>query len=321
MTKQKVFVTRNIPEKGLVLIRDLYEADIWQSEDPPGRNDLLERARGVDGLLSALTETIDATIMDMAPGLKVISNFAVGVDNIDVAAATQRKIPVGNTPGVLTDATADLAFALMFAVARRIVEGEQFVKDGNWKTWNPRLLLGADIVGGTLGIIGFGRIGKAVARRASGFDLHVIYSDPTERPAFGTTQVDLDVLLRESDFISLHVPLTPITRHMINSVTLKMMKPNAVLVNTSRGPVVDPEALYNALKDHRIFGAGLDVTEPEPLPADHPLLSLPNCLVVPHLGSASKETRDNMAILAAKNLIAGLNEERLPNCVNPQVYE
>jgi glyoxylate reductase len=320
MKKQKVFVSRKIPEKGVALVRDFCDADIWQSGIPPNRNELLERVNAVDGLLSALTERIDAELMDMAPNLKVISNFAVGVDNIDVAAATNHKIPVGNTPGVLTDATADMAFALMMAAARRIVEGEHYVKDGKWKTWNPQLLLGADIAGSTLGIIGFGRIGQAVAKRATGFDLHVNYHDPSAKPAFDAVPVDLETLLRESDFISLHVPLTPTTRHMINRETLKMMKSNVVLVNTSRGPVIDTQALYVALKENHIFAAALDVTDPEPLPSEHPLLKLANCIVVPHLGSASKWTRDQMAVLAAQNLIAGLRGERLPNCVNPQVY-
>ena len=320
MMKQKVFVSRKIPEKGVALVRDFCDADVWQSEIPPSRNELLDRVKAVDGLLSALTERVDAELMDIAPNLKVISNFAVGVDNIDVAAATKHKIPVGNTPGVLTDATADMAFALMMAAARRIVEGERYVKDGKWKTWDPQLLLGADIVGSTLGIVGFGRIGQAVAKRAAGFDLHVIFHDPSAKPAYDAMPVDLETLLRESDFISLHVPLTPVTRHMINGETLKMMKPNAVLVNTSRGPVVDTEALYVALNENSIFAAALDVTDPEPLPLAHPLLSLANCIVVPHLGSASKWTRDQMAVLAAQNLIAGLKGERLPNCVNPQVY-
>jgi glyoxylate reductase len=320
MIKQKVFVSRKIPEKGVALVREFCDADVWQSEIPPSRNELLDRVKTVDGLLSALTERIDAELMDAAPNLKVISNYAVGVDNIDVAAATNHKIPVGNTPGVLTDATADMAFALMMAAARRIVEGERFVKDGKWKTWDPQLLLGADIVGSTLGIVGFGRIGQAVAKRATGFDFHVIYHDPSAKPGFGATPVDMETLLHESDFISLHVPLTPITRHMINRETLRMMKPNVVLVNTSRGPVIDTQALCDALNEHRIFAAALDVTDPEPLPLGHPLLDLANCIVVPHLGSASKWTRDQMAVLAAQNLIAGLKGERLPNCVNPQVY-
>ncbi len=321
MPKTKVFVTRLIPEKGLTLIRDFCDADIWQDELPPPREMIFERVRGVDGLVSLLTDKIDGEVMDAAPHLKVISNMAVGVDNVDLAAATTRKLPVGNTPGVLTDATADMAFALMTSAARRIVEGEKYVRNGKWKTWHPQLLLGADFVGATLGIIGFGRIGKAVAKRAKGFDLRVIYYDPSVPSAFDAVPVDLDALLRESDFVSLHVPLTEETRHLVNAETLNKMKPNAILVNTSRGPVVDLQDLYDALKSKRIFAAALDVTEPEPLPADSPLLELDNCLIVPHLGSASKYTRDMMSLLAAQNLIAGLKGERLPHCVNPQVYD
>lgn len=320
MIKQKVFVTRNIPVKGLNLVRDFCEADVWQDEIPPGHNEILARVRGVDGLLSSLTEQIDIEVMEAAPNLKVISNFAVGVDNIDVAAATARKIPVGNTPEVLTDATADMTFALLLAAARRIVEAEHYVQAGKWKTWGTQQLLGTDLVGSTLGIIGFGRIGRAVAKRAAGFDLRIIYYDPSGQSAFGAIPVELETLLQESDFVSLHVPLTAETRHMINAEALMKMKPNAILVNTSRGPIVDPRALYNALKTHQIFAAALDVTEPEPLPIDDPLLGLPNCIVVPHLGSASKQTRDQMAVLAAQNLIAGLQGERLPHCVNSQVY-
>lgn len=320
MAKPKVFIMRLIPDKGLDLIKDFCEADIWQDELPPPREEILARVRGVAGFVSLLTDKIDAEVMDAAPRLKVISNMAVGVDNVDVSAATARKIPVGNTPGVLTDATADMAFALLMAAARRIVEGATYVRAGNWRTWNPQLLLGADFVGATLGIVGFGRIGQAVAKRALGFDLRVIYYDPAAQPLLKATQVDWDTLLRESDFISLHVPLTAETRHMINAETLTKMKPSAILVNTSRGPIVDSGALYSALKSHRIFAAALDVTEPEPLPQDSPLLKLDNCIVVPHLGSASRRTRDQMAVLAAQNLIAGLKDERLPNCVNVEVY-
>jgi glyoxylate reductase len=320
MAKPKVFVTRNIPEKGLEIVREYCEADIWLDELPPAHDEVLRRVRDVDGLLSALTEKIGEDIMEAAPNLKVISNFAVGVDNIDVALATARKIPVGNTPGVLTDATADMAFALLLAAARRIVEAEHFVQAGRWKTWNPQLLLGTDLAGSTLGIIGFGRIGQAVAKRAVGFDLRVIYHDPTQQTAFGAIPVDLETLLHESDFVSLHVPLTAETRHMINAQTLNEMKPNAVLVNTSRGAVVDPRALYNALRSNQIFAAALDVTEPEPIMQDDPLLGLPNCIVIPHLGSASRQTRDQMAVLAAQNLIAGLKGDRLPFCVNSQIY-
>ena len=321
MAKPKVFVTRRIPEKGLSLVRDFCNADIWQDEMPPSREDLLARIEGVEGLLSLLTDRIDATAMDISPSLRVISNMAVGVDNVDVAAASTRKIPVGNTPGVLTDATADMTFALMMAAARRIVEGERYVREGRWQTWNPQLLLGADFVGATWGIIGFGRIGQAVAKRAQGFAMRVIYHDPAAKPLFDAEPATLDDLLRTSDFISIHVPLTPETHHMINAETLGKMKPNAIVVNTARGPVVDPEALYGALKSNRIFAAALDVTEPEPMPADHPLLQLQNCLIVPHLGSASKWTRDQMALLAAQNLIAGLKGERLPHCANPEIYD
>ena len=321
MSKPKVFVTRRIPEKGLSMVRDFCDADIWQDEMPPAREDLLRRTEGVEGLLSLLTDRIDGAVMDASANLRVISNMAVGVDNVDVAAASARKLPVGNTPGVLTDATADMTFALMMAAARRIVEGERYVREGRWQTWNPQLLLGADLVGATWGIIGFGRIGQAVAKRAGGFDLKVIYHDPAAQPTFGAAPATLDDLLRTADFISIHVPLTPETHHMINDETLGKMKPNAIVVNTARGPVVDAEALYRALKSSRIFAAALDVTEPEPMPANHPLLTLPNCLIVPHLGSASKWTRDQMALLAAENLIAGLKGERLPHCVNPGVYD
>jgi glyoxylate reductase len=322
MAKPKVFVTRFIPEKGLALVRDFCDADIWDGEMPPPRDELLRRVRDVDGLLCLLTEKVDAELMDAAGSqLKVISSMSVGVDHVDVAAASARKIPVGNTPGVLTDATADQAFALLLSAARRIVEGEKYIRAGKWRTWDPQLLLGADFVSATLGIVGFGRIGQAVAKRAQGFDLRVIYHDPKTQPAFGATSVDLDMLLRESDFISIHVPLMAETHHLINTEFLSKMKPNAILVNTSRGPVVDQTALYDALKSHRIFAAALDVTDPEPLPMDNPLLELDNCLIVPHLGSASKQTRDMMSFLAAQNLIAGLKGEQLPNCVNPQIYE
>jgi glyoxylate reductase len=321
MAKPKVFVTRSLPEKGLHLVQEACDADVWPSEIPPSRQEILNHVRGVDGLLSLLTEAVDAEIMDAAPSLKVISNCAVGVDNVDVGAATQRGIPVGNTPDVLTDATADMAFALLLASARRIVEGVQYVRAGKWKTWNLQLLLGADLVGATLGIVGFGRIGKALAKRAQGFGLRVIYHDPAVEAGVGVQRVSLDELLRESGFVSLHVPLTSETRHMINRQTLSRMKPSAILVNTSRGPILDHEALYESLRDHRLFAAGLDVTEPEPLNADSPLLGLDNCIVLPHLGSASQWTREQMAILAGENLIAGLKGDRLPHCVNPQVYD
>lgn len=324
MSKPKVFVTRVIPEKGLEIIREYCEVDVWESDLPPTRIELLQHVRGVDGLVCLLTDTIDEEVMEEAgPQLKVISNYAVGFDNIDVPAATTRNIPVGNTPNVLTDATADFAFALLMAVARRIPEAERYVHEGKWKTWGPLTLLGVDIQGATLGLVGFGRIGKAVARRALGFDMRVIYYSPSEKQAYpelNAKQVDFETLLTESDFISLHTPLTPATRHMINAEAFSKMKPNAILINTARGPVVDAEALYQALKEKRIFGAGLDVTDPEPIPMDSPLLTLDNIVIVPHIASASKAAREKMSRMAAQNLIAGLKGERLPNCVNPQVY-
>jgi glyoxylate reductase len=255
--------------------------------------------------------------------LIVISNHAVGFDNIDIPAATARKISVGNTPDVLTDATADFAFALLMAAGRRLIEADRYVRDGKWKTWGPMLLLGTEMKGATLGLVGFGRIGKAMTRRAMGFEMRVIYYDPGEKETnaeFQAKHVNFETLLEESDFISLHIPLTPDTRHLIDSQALSKMKRSAVLINTARGPVVDMNALYEALKEHRIFAAGLDVTEPEPLPIDSPLLTLDNLVIAPHIASAGKSTRDEMSVLAAKNLIAGLKGDPLLNCVNPQVY-
>lgn len=327
MAQPKVFVTRLIPEAGLAMVRDFCDADIWTDELPPPREVILERVQGVDGILSLLTDTIDGEVMDAAgPGFKVISNYAVGYDNVDVPEATRRGIPVGNTPGVLTDTTADFAFALLMAAARRVVEGDKFTRAGGWKTWGPMLLLGQDVTGATLGIVGFGRIGKGMAKRAQGFDMTVLYHDPfcQDDPyaaQVGARWVDLDTLLRESDFVSVHTPLTEETHHLINADALSRMKPAAVLINTARGPVVDPDALYHALKEGDIGYAALDVTEPEPIPADHPLLALDNVIVAPHIASASVATRAKMARMAAENLIAGLRGERLPRCVNPEVYE
>ncbi|MFH1524551.1 MAG: D-glycerate dehydrogenase [Chloroflexota bacterium] len=325
MPKPRVFVTRRILESGLNMVREFCQADIWPEDIPPTREVLLERVHGVDGLLCLLTDRIDAAVMDAAgPGLKVVSSFSVGVDNVDVAAATARGISVGNTPGVLTDATADMAFALLLAAGRRILEGAQGVRSGRWKTWGPDFLLGADLHGATLGILGFGRIGRAVVRRAVGFGMCILFTDPqpaAPEPGVAASQVDFDTLLRESDFLSLHCPLTDETRNLMNAETLAQMKPTAVLVNTSRGPVVDQAALYDALASKRIFAAALDVTDPEPIPTDDPLLTLENCIVVPHIASASWRTRERMSVMVAENLIAGLRGERLPNCANPEVYE
>ena len=324
MTKPRVYVTRRVPEAGIDMLRDVCRVEVWGGELPVPREVLIEKVGDIDGLYCLLTESIDAELLDAAPRLRVVSNMAVGYNNIDVEACTARGIPVGNTPGVLTGTTADCAFALLMAAARRIVEGADYVRAGKWKTWGPMLLMGSDVHGATLGIVGFGRIGQAVARRAQGFAMRVLYRDTyvTEAdPTLGATRVDLDTLLTESDFISLHVPLTEETYHLIGQEELRQCKPTAVLVNTSRGEVVDPDALYRALHEGQIGYAALDVTEPEPLPADHRLLNLPNCLVVPHIASASVATRTKMAVMAAENLLAGLKGERLPNCVNPDVQQ
>lgn len=324
MSKPRVFVTREIPNPGLQMVKDYCEAEVWEDELPPSREILLRKVAGVEGLLCLLTDPVDAAVMDAAGAqLKVISNYAVGYDNIHVGEATRRGIAVGNTPGILTDATADFTFALMMAAARRVVEAERYLRGGKWKTWGPSILLGTDFVGATLGLVGFGRIGKAMAKRAAGFDMRIIYYDPmAQRDATLPAEPveSLERLLREADFISLHTPLTAETRHLINAQTLGWVKPGAVLVNTSRGGVIDQQALYEALRDGRLFAAGLDVTDPEPLPLDSPLLTLENIVIAPHIASASQRTRQKMSLMAAENLLAGLKGERLPTCVNPEVY-
>jgi glyoxylate reductase len=327
MASPKVFVTRLIPEVGLEMLAGVCQVDVWQEELPPEPSVLLERVRDAEGILSLLTDKIDAGVMDAAgPNLKVISNYAVGFDNVDIAEATRRRIPVGNTPGVLTDTTADFAFALLMAAARRVVEGDKFTRAGRWKTWGPRLLLGQDITGATLGIIGLGRIGRGMVKRARGFDMRVLYYDPNcpdDDPYPGEVSVkcvDLDTLYAEADFVSIHTPLTEATYHLVNAEAFRKMKPTAILINTARGPVVDPAALYHALAHGQITGAALDVTEPEPIPLDSPLLKLENVIIAPHIASASVTSRGKMATMAAANLIAGIKGERLPHCVNPEVY-
>ena len=326
MTKPRVLVTRLIPDEGLDPVREACDVDLWEDELPPPRDELLGRVGGIDGLLCLLTDTVDEELLDTAgPQLKVVSNFAVGFDNIDVGACTRRRIPAGNTPGVLTETTADLAFALLMAAARRIPEAAEYVRAGSWRTWGPMLLMGVDVHGATLGIVGFGRIGREMARRGRGFGMRILYHDVQPASAddeaeLGARRVEMDELLRESDFVTLHVNLTDETQHLIDADALASMKPTAVLVNTSRGPVVDHGALESALRDGTIFAAGLDVTEPEPLPVDHPLVALPNCVVLPHIASASGTTRGKMAAMAAANLLAGLRGERLPTPINPEVY-
>lgn len=321
----KIFVTRLIPKAGLDLLYGFAELRIWQEEVPPPREVLLEEAGEVDGLLSLLTDTIDAELMDAAPRLKVVSNYAIGYDNVDVEAATERGIMVCHTPGVLTDTTADFAFALLACVARRLVEASEYVREGRWKTWSPMLCLGYDLHGATLGLVGLGRIGSGVAKRATGFDMRILYHDVSRQPSreeeLGLTYVDLETLLRESDFVSLHTPLTPETHHMMGREQFTMMKSTAILINTSRGQVVDQKALYEALVSGGIAGAGLDVTDPEPILRDDPLLTLDNCVVVPHIASASVATRTMMATMAAENLIAALQGRMPRNPVNPEVLD
>jgi lactate dehydrogenase-like 2-hydroxyacid dehydrogenase len=321
--RPRVFVSRQIPDEGLSRIRAACDADVWEDELPPPRDELLRRIAGCDGVLTLLTDRVDDEFLDVAgPGLKVVANYAVGFDNIDVAACARRGVAVGNTPGVLTETTADLAWALLMAAARRVAEGDRYVRDGRWKTWGPMLLLGPDVHGSTLGIVGFGRIGQAVARRAQGFGMRILYHDVQELPAdvtepLGATYEPLETLLAESDFVSLHVNLSPETRHLIDARTLALMKPTAVLVNTSRGPVVDSTALADALRDGTIWAAALDVTDPEPIPVDDPLVALDNCLIVPHIASASRATRAKMAEMAAANLLAGVSGIPLPTPVTP----
>jgi len=305
----RVFVTRQLPGEALDRLVAKHDVEIWPDRLPPPRSELMARAPELEGLLSLLTDPIDAELIDAAPKLRAISNYAVGVDNVDVEAAAARGIPVGNTPDVLTDSTADLAIALMLAAGRRLAEGEAFVRAGEWRTWEPGLMLGRDLHGATVGIVGYGRIGQAVGRRLEGFGCEVLTSMRSD---------DLGDLLERSDFVTLHTPLTPETRGLIGDAALRRMKPTAYLVNTARGPIVDTDALARALHAGELAGAALDVTDPEPLPGDHPLLRAPNLLVVPHVGSATVATRERMADMAVDNLLAGLAGEPMPNSVTPR---
>ncbi len=308
---EKILVTREIPEAGLRRLED-FDVTVL-SEGRPERDELLEAARGAAGILSTVTETVDAEVMDAAGnGLKVIANMAVGVDNLDLEAARERGVVVTNTPGILSETTADTAFMLLMAAARRLGEGERLLRSGRWDAWGPKQLVGPDVWGKKLGVLGFGRIGQALARRASGFDMEVAYhgtrrNEDAERE-LDARYLDLDELLGWSDFLSIHTPLTPETRHLIGAPEIQQMKPEAVLVNTSRGPVVDEGALADALAEGRIFAAGLDVYEEEP-EVNPKLLELENVVLAPHIGTASIETRDRMATLAAENLVAVLRGE------------
>lgn len=317
----KVLVTRDIPEQALEIVAQNAEMEVWREARPIPRETLLERVGDKIGLLCMLTDRIDDAVLEQGKNLRVVSQMAVGYDNIDVAACTRHGVPVGNTPGVLTETTADTAFALLLATARRMYESEQFLRAGEWKMWDPMLLLGQDVHHATIGIIGMGRIGYEMARRAYGFQMRILYTGrrPNEEAEqhFEAERVDMATLLQESDFISIHTPLNPQTRHLFGAEQFAQMKPTAMLVNTARGAVVDQKALYTALKEGVIGGAGLDVFEQEPLPMDDPLLTLPNVVLVPHIGSASIATRTRMAVLAAENLVAGIQGKPLLHQVSP----
>ena len=326
MPKPKVYVTREIPERGLNLIKKYFDVEVWREYSPPPKQLIIEKARNVDALASLLSDKIDAEVFDAAPKLKIVSQLAVGFDNIDTKEATKRGIYVTNTPEVLTDTTADFAWALLMAIARRVAEADRYVRGGQWKVgWHPNMLCGRDVYGATIGIVGAGRIGYAVAKRAKGFDMKILFYDVIPRPEmekdFGAKRADLDTVLKESDFVSIHVPLMKETHHLINADRLKLMKKTAYLVNNSRGPVVDEKALYDALKDGKIAGAGLDVFEQEPTPMTNPLLKLDNVVVAPHISSASLETRSRMAEMVAENLIAFFEGKAPPNLVNADVMK
>ncbi len=320
MGKPKVYVTRLIPKEGLAILREAADVTMWEGNSPVPRKVLEKEIIEADGLISLITDTIDETLMEQAKNLKIVANYAVGFDNIDVKAASKKGICVTNTPDVLTNATADLTWALILATARRIVEAERFVRNGMWKAWTPTLMVGKDVQGATLGIVGLGRIGQAVAKRAKGFSMKVLYYDQKRNPeAEERLEISfhpLSELMSESDFVSIHVPLNKQTHHLIGKEEMKEMKEDAILINTSRGSVVDEEALVSALADGWIGGAGLDVFEEEPLPMNSKLLQMINVVLLPHIGSASREARKQMAVVVAENVTAALSGKTPPDTVN-----
>ena len=324
MVLMKVFVTRKIPELGLEILRRKFEIEVNPYDRVLSKEEIVKGLKGKDGLLCLLTDPIDVDVINSEPKLKMIASYAVGYNNIDVKAATKREIPVSNTPGVLTDATSDMAWALLFSVARRIVEADKFTRAGKFKGWGPMLMHGQDVTNKTLGVVGAGRIGTAFALKSKGFNMNVLYVDEKKNETLekevNAKKITFDELLKKSDFISLHVPLIPSTHHLIGEKELKMMKKNAVLINTSRGPVVDEQALVFALKEKQIFGAGLDVYEHEPEITEE-LKKLDNVIIQPHSASATIETRTKMAVMAAENMVAGLKGEIPTNCVNKEVFK
>jgi glyoxylate reductase len=325
VTQPHVYITRRLPQPAVAIIAAACDYTVWDSEaDPVPRAVLLRAAATSDGILSLLSDRLDSELLDAAPRLRAIANMAVGYDNADVPALTARRVLLTNTPGVLTETTADLAFALLLAAARRIVEGQKLIEAGGWTTWSPMFMVGQDVFGATLGIVGAGRIGSAVARRAGGFGMRIVYHNRRPAPDLeagtGAIYRPLDDLLREADFVVALVPLTKETRGMFGAREFALMKPTAVFVNAARGPVADEQALYEALRAGRPWAAGLDVFTREPISADHPLLSLPNVVAVPHIGSATTATRTRMATLAAENLVAALTGQPVPNPVNPEAW-
>jgi lactate dehydrogenase-like 2-hydroxyacid dehydrogenase len=320
-----VIVSHVLPDAWLELLQDQCQPVIGPERGDGLAPELEAYLPEIEGILTMLTVPVDEAFLERAPKLRVVSNMAVGVDNIDLAACVRRGIPVGHTPGVLVEGTADMTMTLLLAAARRLLEASGDARDGRWTTWTATAWLGADLNGATLGIVGMGKIGQAVAARARAFGMKIVYNSRSPKPeaeaAFGATRLSLEELLTQSDFVSLHTPLTSATRHLIDEAALRRMKPTAILVNMARGPVVKTEALVQALQEEWIQAAALDVTDPEPLPADHILYRLRNCVIAPHIGSATQHTRRRMAELACENLLAGLNGRRLPYCANPQVYE
>jgi glyoxylate reductase len=319
-TSAKVYVTRELPSAALEPLAQAATVRVWPGELPPPPEVLLAEAADADGLLTLLTDRIDAGVMEAAPRLRIIANMAVGYDNIDVGEATRRGILVTNTPGILTETTADFAFALLLAAARRVVEADRHTRQGRWKTWGPQILLGQDVHDATLGVVGLGRVGLEMAKRGRGFGMRVLYSDSSrkakEERRYGLVYVELEQLLAESDFVSLHVPLTSETHHLVGERELSLMKPTAVLINTARGPAVDQRALWRFLAERRIAAAAIDVSEQEPISPDDPLLELDNVIITPHIASASVATRLGMARMAVGNLLTALRGQVPPQCVN-----
>lgn len=325
MNKPYVFITMRLPEEIVQLLEETAQVGMWGEETPCPREKLLAEAEKAQGLLTMLTDAIDREVLLRGKGLQIVANMAVGYDNIDVETATRAGIMVTNTPDVLTEATADLTFALMMATARRLIEASQVLYAGQWKSWSPFFMAGQDVYGKKLGIVGMGRIGEAVARRAKGFDMTIYYFNRRRRreaeERLGAVYLPFDELLQQSDFIVSLVPLTPETRRLFGRREFQLMKKTAIFINASRGAVVDEEALYEALKEKRIWAAGLDVFEKEPIPPDHPLLTLPNLVPLPHIGSASISTRMAMARLAAENILLALKGEKPKTLVNPAVWQ